>query len=108
MVYAPKVWADGAPGNTPITAAELNRVEQGVADAHRLAEDAAGLPPLASSAEAGLMSPTHFQLVDGATENFSNNTIVRRSSTGGVRATFSSWTEQLANLIRLIWCPVST
>ncbi|QDM56360.1 hypothetical protein PP515_gp13 [Gordonia phage Sidious] len=34
MAYTPKTWANGAVGGTPITAAELNRIEQGVDGAH--------------------------------------------------------------------------
>ncbi|AOE45015.1 hypothetical protein SEA_ZIRINKA_13 [Gordonia phage Zirinka] len=34
MAYTPKTWANGAGGGTPITAAELNRIEQGVDVAH--------------------------------------------------------------------------
>ena len=34
MAYTPKTWADGEAGGTPITAAELNRIEQGIDDAH--------------------------------------------------------------------------
>lgn len=34
MAYTPKTWADGAGGGTPITASELNRIEQGVYGAH--------------------------------------------------------------------------
>lgn len=33
MAYTPKEWADGVEGGTPITAAELNRIEDGVEDA---------------------------------------------------------------------------
>lgn len=33
MAYTPKVWADGSGGGTPITAAELNRMETGIEDA---------------------------------------------------------------------------
>lgn len=32
MAFTPKTWADGEAGGTPITAAELNRIEQGIAD----------------------------------------------------------------------------
>lgn len=34
MAYTPKTWANGAGGGTPITAVELNRIEQGVDGAH--------------------------------------------------------------------------
>lgn len=34
MAYTPKTWANGAGGGTPITASELNRIEQGVDGAH--------------------------------------------------------------------------
>lgn len=30
MAYTPKVWKDNSSGNTPITAAELNRMEEGI------------------------------------------------------------------------------
>src|SRR5699024_5032337 len=33
MAFEPKTWADGEEGGTPITAAELNRIEQGVESA---------------------------------------------------------------------------
>lgn len=33
MAYTKKVWADGSAGGTPIVAAELNRIENGVAAA---------------------------------------------------------------------------
>lgn len=39
MAFEPKTWADGEDGGTPITAAELNRIEQGV--------EAASQPPSA-------------------------------------------------------------
>lgn len=32
MAFMPKEWKDGAAGNTPITAAELNRIEGGIAE----------------------------------------------------------------------------
>lgn len=32
MAYTPKTWEDGESGGTPITAAELNRMEQGIVD----------------------------------------------------------------------------
>lgn len=41
MAYTPKVWADGQSGGTPITAAELNRIEAGVKGAHDAVD---GLP----------------------------------------------------------------
>lgn len=34
MAFTPKAWVDGSAGGTPITAAELNRVEAGVKDVH--------------------------------------------------------------------------
>lgn len=30
MAFTPKTWADGTAGGTPVTAAELNRMEQGI------------------------------------------------------------------------------
>lgn len=32
MAFEPKTWEDGADGGTPITAAELNRLETGIAE----------------------------------------------------------------------------
>lgn len=32
MAFEPKTWADGKGGATPITAAELNRIENGIAN----------------------------------------------------------------------------
>ena len=34
MPYTPLEWKDGPEGGTPITAAALNRMEQGIVDAH--------------------------------------------------------------------------
>src|SRR5690606_1505229 len=36
MSYTPLEWKDGPQGGTPITAAALNRMEQGIADAHAI------------------------------------------------------------------------
>lgn len=36
MSFEPKTWADGEAGGTPITAAELNRIEQGIAEVELL------------------------------------------------------------------------
>lgn len=43
MAYTPKTWANDAAGATPITAAELNRVETGVNDVHNGLPIATGL-----------------------------------------------------------------
>ncbi|MGP5396004.1 hypothetical protein [Arthrobacter rhombi] len=32
MAYEPTTWKDGEDGKTPITAARLNKIEQGIAD----------------------------------------------------------------------------
>ncbi|WP_119697037.1 hypothetical protein [Microbacterium halotolerans] len=32
MVYTPRTWQDGEAGGTPIDAASLNNIEQGIAD----------------------------------------------------------------------------
>lgn len=34
MAYTQKTWADGSAGGTPVTAAELNRMETGIDMAH--------------------------------------------------------------------------
>jgi len=34
MTYTPKDWSDNPGGGTPIKAADLDRMEQGIADAH--------------------------------------------------------------------------
>lgn len=43
MTFVPKAWADGSAGGTPITAAELNRIESGVAGVDADQEALAGL-----------------------------------------------------------------
>lgn len=43
MAFVPKTWADGSAGGTPITAAELNRIESGVAGVDADQEALAGL-----------------------------------------------------------------
>jgi len=32
MAFEPKTWANGSEGGTPVTAEELNRIEQGIAN----------------------------------------------------------------------------
>lgn len=63
MAYEPTEWADGEDGGTPITAAELNRMEQGIVDAQNVAvsfSDVSGtasasqIPTLAQSKITGL------------------------------------------------------
>lgn len=47
MVYTKQQWRDGAAGVTPINAARLAVIEQGISDAHDLAAPAAVLQALA-------------------------------------------------------------
>lgn len=55
MPFTMKLWADGPSGNTPITAAELNRLETGISEAHSvIAEQAAAL----ADAEAAITNLT--------------------------------------------------
>ena len=63
MAYEPTEWADGEDGGTPITAAELNRMEQGIVDAQNLpvsfsdvsgTASASQIPTLAQSKITGL------------------------------------------------------
>src|SRR5690606_4026894 len=61
MPYTPLEWKDGPQGGTPITAAALNRMEQGIVDAHTV--------------------------IDAATPGVQANTLVRRDSNG--RAQFA-------------------
>src|SRR5690606_34961951 len=56
MSYTPLEWKDGPQGGTPITAAALNRMEQGIVDAHAV--------------------------IDAATSGAQANTLVRRDSNG--------------------------
>src|SRR5690606_5926276 len=56
MSYTPLEWKDGPQGGTPITAAALNRMEQGIVDAHAV--------------------------IDAATPDAEANTLVRRDSNG--------------------------
>ena len=53
MPFTPKDWSDSPSTLTPITAAELERIEQGVADAHTTADAAA---PKASPTFTGTVS----------------------------------------------------
>lgn len=46
IAYSPKTWADLPAGGTPITAAELNRMERGVRDAARLMDRPGGFTSL--------------------------------------------------------------
>ena len=58
MPYVPKVWADDPAGATPIVAAELNRIETGVADvtasAGATAADVAAIADRVLALEQGL------------------------------------------------------
>lgn len=45
MPYTPLNWQDGEQGGTPISAANLNRMEQGIADAHDMTDALAPLEP---------------------------------------------------------------
>lgn len=61
MAFEPKTWADGEEGGTPITAAELNRIETGIAEHKHDAGDidsgtlaAARIPTLSQSKVTGL------------------------------------------------------
>src|SRR5690606_38770395 len=56
MPYTPLEWKDGPQGGTPITAAALNRIEQGIVDAHAV--------------------------IDAATADAQANALVRRDSNG--------------------------
>lgn len=42
MAYTPKEWVDGEAGGTPITAAELNRMEAGIEAVDQLPEPFSG------------------------------------------------------------------
>lgn len=56
MPFTPKTWADGQAGGTPITADELNRVEQGVAEAHTQLDGKANAAALADKADASALA----------------------------------------------------
>lgn len=49
MAFKPDNWADGEEGGTPVTAAELNRIEQAGAEAVSAAESAAESAEVAAS-----------------------------------------------------------
>lgn len=56
MAFTPKAWVDGTAGGTPITAAELNRIEDGIDEAH---EEISTLPtPPAAGTAAQLTAGT--------------------------------------------------
>lgn len=60
--FTKKTWANGQSGGTPVTAAELNRIEQGIADAvSQSNSNAAGL-----SGVKGQLSPSGLKLYAGA------------------------------------------
>lgn len=59
MPYTPLEWKDGPEGGTPISAANLNRMEQGIKDAH--------------------------DQIDGATNEPTANALVRRDIAGRAR-----------------------
>lgn len=85
MSYTPQAWVDGSAGNTPISAARLLHIEQGIADAHALdgmvnlkasgamgngiANDTAALQAAITAAgnSARLYLPAGVYLVDGLT-----------------------------------------
>ena len=63
MAFESKTWVDGADGGTPITAEELNRMEQGIVDAQNVpvafsdisgTASASQIPTLAQSKVTGL------------------------------------------------------
>lgn len=58
MAFEPKTWADGKDGGTPITAAELNRLEQGL--------ESASQPPAAPAWEDVTGKPATFPAADPA------------------------------------------
>lgn len=80
MAYAKQTWVDGADGATPITAARLGYIEDGVEAAHEAAEAAATAEH--SHAYAATVH-THLSAdVTDATNLATVSTIVKRSNTG--------------------------
>ncbi|EOM77903.1 hypothetical protein DW322_08845 [Rhodococcus rhodnii] len=75
MAYEPKVWADGESGDTPITADELNRIEQGIASASAPVDyddlvnrpSIPAVPAKLSAADARAGSSTAQRTIDAAT-----------------------------------------
>src|SRR5690606_27872174 len=83
MAYTPKTWADGEAGGTPITAAELNRMETGIDDAHDAID---GLPePLelgTSGTTAAAGNHTHTAASIGAAAASHTHTLAQVTDAG--------------------------
>lgn len=78
MTYAPKTWLDGSSGGTPITAADLNRIEQGVASA------SAGTPGPANSLAVGSVAagPSASATITGTAPSQTLNLVLPQGPTG--------------------------
>lgn len=53
MAFEPKTWEDGAEGGTPITAAELNRLETGIAEVETIEGPAGPRGPKGTKGDKG-------------------------------------------------------
>ena len=90
MGYEPQEWADGPGGGTPITAARLNHIEQGVADASGDVawDDLQGKPAVIAAGD----TPAQARQAIGA--GTSNLTIGTTAST----AKAGNWTPTIAEV----------
>ena len=80
VTYAKKLWKDKVGGNTPITAAELNRMEGGISDcASQINKLGDSVSPFTDSTiykitslvESGIMLQIRFSASDGKSYGFS-------------------------------------
>lgn len=80
IVFAMKTWKDKVSGNTPVTAAELNRIEKGISDCAKQT-NALGdsvspftngiVSKITSNAATGILLQIRFTSDDGKTYGFS-------------------------------------
>jgi hypothetical protein len=82
VAYTKQTWADGEAGETPIEAAALNHIEDGIEAAAATADTASA--GLADKADA---DHTHTELTT-ATDTSTAGTIVRRDASGGFGAAY--------------------
>ena len=94
MAFTPKTWEDGSAGGTPITAAELNRMESGIAEGQNVAS-----PTWATLTG----KPATFPPALGTTESTalaSNTPLLALGSTAST-AKAGNWNPTIANVTGL-------
>lgn len=94
MAYEPNEWADGAEGETPITAERLNKMEQGILDAQN---------PAATTWGNLSGKPATFAPTTGTTAGtaLAGNTALLKVGTGAADAKAGNYTPTVANVTGL-------